>query len=104
MEPKTKRRDISVNVLSPTRTTSNNTRNTTQPIYDPPSVPSVFKYSNKTSQPENHYNNNNPPTSSQIYDPFDYSFFPPFNTNIQINNTQNVSQSNNNINSTTQHP
>ena len=101
----TSSRDISVNVISPTRTISNNTRNTTRPIYYPPSVPSVFKYSNKTSQPENHYNNNNnPPTSSQFYDPFNYSFFPPFNTNIQTNNTQNVSQSNNNINSTIQHP
>ena len=32
-------RNISVNVLSSTRT-SNNTRNTTRPTYDPPSVPS----------------------------------------------------------------
>ena len=40
-------RDISVNVLSPTRTISNNTRNTTRPIFDPPSVPSVFKHPNK---------------------------------------------------------
>ena len=103
----TSSRDISVNVLSPTRTISNITnitRNTTRPIYDPPSVPSVFKDSNKTSQPENHYNKNNPPTSSQIYDPFNYSFSPPFNTNIQTNNTQKVSQCTNNINSTTQHP
>ena len=100
----TSSRDISVNVLSPTITISNITRNTTRPIYDPPSVPSVFKDSNKTSQPENHYNKNNPPTSSQIYDPFNYSFSPPFNTNIQTNNTQNVSQYTININSTTQHP
>ena len=71
----TSSREIFVNVLSPTRTISNNTRNLTRPIYDPPSVPSVFKYSNKTSQPENHYNKNNPPTSSQLYDPFNYSFF-----------------------------
>ena len=99
----TSSRDISVNVLSPTRTIFNITRNTTRPIYDPPSVPSVFKYSNKTSQPENHYNNN-PPTSNQIYDPFNYTFFPPFNTNIQTNNAQNASQSNKIINSTTQHP
>ena len=70
----TSSRDISVNVLSPTRTIPNSTRNTTRPIYDPPSVPSVFKYSNKTSQPENHYNNNLP-TFNQNYDPFNYSFF-----------------------------
>ena len=44
-------RDFSVNVLSPTRTISINTRNTTRPIYDPPSVPSVFKHPNKTIQP-----------------------------------------------------
>ena len=47
---------------------------------------------------------NIPPTSSQINDPFNYSFLPPFNTNIKTNNTRNVSQSNNNFNSTTQHP
>ena len=100
----TSTRDISVNVLLPTRTISNNTRNTTRPIYDPPSVPFAFKYSKKTGQPENHYNNKNPPTSSQIYDSFNYSFFPPFNTNIQTNHTQNAPQSNNNFNSTSQHP
>ena len=51
-------RETSVNVLSPTRTISNNTRNITRSIYDPPSLPSVFKHSNKTSQPENNRNNN----------------------------------------------
>ena len=100
----TSSRDISVKVLSPTITISNNTRNTTRPVYDPPSVPSVFKYPNKTIQPQNQHNNNNQPTSSQLYDPFNYSFFPPFNTNIQSNNTENVSQFNNKINSVTQHP
>ena len=51
-------RETSVNVLSPTRTISNNTRNITRSIYDPPSLPSVFKHSNKTIQPENNRNNN----------------------------------------------
>ena len=41
--------------------------------------------------------------SSQHYDPFKYSFFPPSNTNIQTNNTQNVSLPNN-TNLMTQHP
>ena len=40
-------RDTSVNGLSPTRTNSNSTRNITEPIYDPPSVPSVFKHPKK---------------------------------------------------------
>ena len=31
---------------------SNSTRNTSRPIYDPPSVPSVFKHPNKTIQPK----------------------------------------------------
>ena len=66
-------RDFSVNVLSPTRTISNNTRNTTRPKYDPPSAPSVLKYLN-TIQPENTQNNNQR-TSSQLYDPFNNSFF-----------------------------
>ena len=35
-------RDTSVNVLSPTRTISNSTRNITRPIFDPPPVPSVL--------------------------------------------------------------
>ena len=96
-------RDICVNVLSPTRAISNITRNTTRPIYDLPSVPSVFKHPNKTIQPEN-IRNINQQTSSQHYDSFNYSFFPPSNTNIQPNNTQNGSQSNNNINSMTKHP
>ena len=94
-------RDTSVNVLSPTRAVSNNTRNTTRSIYDPPSLPSAFQQSNKTIQSENNRNNNQQ-TSSQHYDPFNYSFFPPSNTNIQTNNTQNFSQPNNNLR--TQHP
>ena len=96
-------RDTSVNVLSPTRTISNSTRNITQPIFDPPSVPSVFKHPKKTIRSENNHNNNHQ-TSSQLYDPFNYSFFPPSNTNFQPNKTPTVPQSNNNINSMTQHP
>ena len=45
----------------------------------------------KTIQSENNHNNNQQ-TSSQQNDPFNCSFFPPFNTNIQTNNTQNISQ------------
>ena len=41
-------RETSVNGLSPTRTISNNTRNIIRSIYDPPSLPYVFKHSNKT--------------------------------------------------------
>ena len=95
-------RDTSVNVLSPTRTISNNTRKITQSIYDPPSLPSTFKHSTKTIQPEN-YRNNIQQTSSQHYDQFNYSFFPPSNTNIQTNNKQNVSQSNKNTTLMTHH-
>ena len=36
--------DTSGNVLSPIRTISNNTRNITRSIYDPPSLPSAFKH------------------------------------------------------------
>ena len=67
-------RDTSVNVLSPTRTIFNSTRKITRSVYDPLSVPSVFKYPNRTMQPENNHNNNQQ-TSSQHYDPFNYSFF-----------------------------
>ena len=84
----TSTRDISVNVLSPTKTISNNTRNTTPSIYDPPSIPSTFQQSNKTIHPETNRSNIQQ-TSSQHYDPFNYSFFPPPDTNIHTNNTQN---------------
>ena len=97
----TSTRDSSVHGLSPTRTISNKTRNTTRSIYDPPSIPSAFQQSNKTIQSENNRNNNQQ-TSSQHYDPFKYSFFPPSNANIQTNNTQNISQPKNNLR--TQHP
>ena len=69
-------------------------------MYDPPSLPSTFKYPNKTIRSEN---NNNQQTSSQYYDPFSCSFYPPSNTNIQTNNNQNTSQPNNNPNLLTHH-
>ena len=96
-------RDTSVNVLSPTRTIFINTRNITRSTYDPPSVSSVFKHSTELSRSENNHNNNQQ-TSRQLYEPFNYSFFTPFNTNTHLNNTQNVSQSNSNNNLMTQHP
>ena len=41
-------RTTSVNVSSPTRTILDTTQNITRSMYDPPSVPSTFKYLNKT--------------------------------------------------------
>ena len=70
----TSTRVTSVNVSSPTRTISDNTRNTIRSIYDPPSIPSAFQQLNRIIQPENNHNNNQQ-TSSQPYDPFNYSFF-----------------------------
>ena len=99
-------RNTSVDVSSPTRTILDNTQiiNTTQYItrsmYDPPSLPSTFKHPNKTIRSEN---NNNQQTSSRYYDPFNYSFYPQSNTNIQTNNNQNPFQSNNNPNLLTHH-
>ena len=99
-------RNTSVDVSSPTRTILDNTPNinTTQSItrsmYDPPSLPSTFKYPNKTIRSEN---NNNQQTSSRYYDPFNYSFYPQPNANIQTNNNQNSFQSNNNPNLITHH-
>ena len=90
-------------MLSPSRTISRNTRSTTRSIYDPLSIPSAFQQSNKTIQPEN-TRIKNQQTSSHYYDPFNYSFFPPSKTNIQTNNYQSVSQSNNFTNLKTQHP
>ena len=94
-------RNTSVNVSSPTRTIPNTTQNITRSIYDPPSLPSIFKYPNKTIRSEN---NNNQQTSSRYHDPFNYSFYPHSNTNIQTNSNQNISQDNSNPNWRTQHP
>ena len=85
-------RNTSVDVSSPTRTILDNTQNinTTQNItrsmYDPPSLPSTFKYPNKTIRSEN---NNSQQTSSRYYDPFNYSFYQQSNANIQTKNNQN---------------
>ena len=94
-------RNTSINVSSPTRTIYKHTQNTTRSRYDYPSILSAFKQSNILIQSENNRNNNQQ-TSSQHYDPFNYSFIPPSNTSIQTNNTQNISQPNNN--QRTQHP
>ena len=94
-------RNTSVDVSSPTRTILDNTQNinTTQNItrsmYDPPSLPSTFKYPNKTIRSEN---NNIQQTSSRYCDAFNYSFYPQSNTNIQTNNNQSPFQTNNNPN------
>ena len=87
--------NTSVNVSSPTRTISNPTQNIIPSIYDPPSLPSTFKYPNKTIRSED---NNNQQTSSRYYNPFNYSFYPQSNTNIQTKNYQNTSQPNSNPN------
>ena len=88
-------RSTSVNVSSPTRTALNTTQNITQSIYDPPPLPSIFRYPNKTIQSED---NNIQQTSSRYYDPFSYSFYPDSNTNTQTNSNQNISQDNSNPN------
>ena len=88
--------------MSPSRPASNETRNITRPRYDPPYTHSALQYPITTSQSE-HNTNNIQQTSSRYYDPFNYSFFPPTNTNIQTNNTQNIPQFNNN-NLMTHHP
>ena len=70
-------------------------------MYDPPSLPSTFKYPNKTIRSEE---NNNQQTSNRYYDPFNYTLNPHSNTNIQTDNIQNPIQSNNNPNFLTHHP
>ena len=99
-------RNTYVDVSSPTRTildttqNINTTQNITRSMYDPPSLPSSFKYPNKTIRSED---NNNQQISSRYYDPFNYSFYPQSNTNIHTNNNQNTSQPNNNPNLLTHH-
>ena len=103
---KTSFRNTSVNVSSPTRTVLDNTQNintaqnTTRSMYDPPSLPSIFKNPNKTIRPEN---DNNQQTSSRYDDPFNYSFYSQSHTNIQTNDNQNPFQSNNNPSLSTYH-
>ena len=69
-------------------------------MYDPPPLPSIFKYPNKTIRSENNINQQ---TSSRYYNSFNYSSYPQSNTNIQTNNNQNPFQSNNNPNLLTHH-
>ena len=92
--------NTSVNVASPTRTIPDSTRYITRPRYDPPSIPSAFR-SNKSISSNNNCNDN-PQTSNQYYDPFNYNFYPLSNTNTNSNINQNHSQFN--TTSTTQNP
>ena len=84
--------NTSVNVASPTRTIPDSTRYITQPRYDPPSIPSAFR----SDRPifSNNNGNDNPQTSNQYYDPFNYNFYPSSNTNTNTNINQNHSQFN----------
>ena len=66
-------RNTSVNVSSPTRTSFNNPRYMTRSRYDPPLIPSAFQSNRSIQLNDNH--NDNQPTSSRYYDPFNYSFF-----------------------------
>ena len=93
-------RNTSVNVSSPTRTTFNNPRYITRSRYYPPSIPSAFQ-SNRSIQLRDNPNDNQP-TSSRYYDPFNYAFFPSSDTNTNTNNIPNYSQQN--FNSRTQNP
>ena len=85
---------------SPTRTIPDSTRYTTRSRYDPPSIPSAFR-SNRSISSNNNYNDN-PQTSNQYCDPFNYNFYPPSNTTTNTNINQNHSQIN--TTSTTQNP
>ena len=85
-------RNTSVNVSSPTRTTSNSPRYMTRSRYDPPSIPSAFQSNRSIQLNDNH--NDIQPTSSRYYNPFNYSFFPSSDTNTHTNNNPNYSQPN----------
>ena len=96
--------NTSVNVLSPTRINPSTTRDIARSIYDPPSVPSIYKHTNKTRQSTS-IRNNNHQTSRSHYNPLSSSFFPPSNTNISTRNQhQHAPQNNINPNLMTQHP
>ena len=92
--------NTSVNVASATRTIPDSTRYITRPRYDPPSIPSAFR-SNRSISSNNNFNDN-PQTSNQYYDLFNYNFYPPSNTTTNTNINQNHSQIN--TTSTTQNP
>ena len=100
-------RNTSVKVSSPTRNTSDSPRYMTRSRYDPPSIPSAFQSNRSIQLNDNH--NDNQPTSSRYYNPFNYSFFPSSNNN-NINNNNNNNTNNNpkysqsNLNSRIQNP
>ena len=79
--------NTSVNVASPTRTIPDPTRYTTRSRYDPPSVPSVFRSNRSISSNINC--NENPQSSNQHYDPFNYNLYPSLNTTTNTNINQN---------------
>ena len=62
----------------------------TRSRYDPPSILSAFQSNRSIQLNDNH--NDNQPTSSRYYDPFNYSFFPSSDTNTNTNNNPNSSQ------------
>ena len=74
----------------------------TRSRYDPPSIPSAFQSNRSIQLNDNH--NDNQPTSSRYYNPFNYSFFPSSNNtnNNYTNNNPNYSQPN--LNSRIQNP
>ena len=92
--------NTSVNVASPTKTIPDSTRYTTRSRYDPQSIPSAFR-SKRSISSKNNYNDN-PQTSNQYYDLFNYNFYPPSNTTTNTKINQNHSQIN--TTSTTQNP
>ena len=92
--------NTSVFVASPTRTIPDSTRYITRPRYDPPSIPSAFHSDRSISS--NNNCNDNPQTSNQYYDTFNYNFYPPSNTNTNTNIIQSHSQFN--TTSITQNP
>ena len=92
--------NTSVNVASPTKTIPDSTRYITRSRYDPPSIPSAFRSDRSISS--NNNCDDNPQTSNQYYDPFNYNFYPPSNTNNNTNINQNHSQIT--TTSTTQNP
>ena len=70
-------RNTSVNVSSPTRTISNTTQNITRSIYDHPSLPSIFKYPNKTIRSDTFINTSaSIPKYLKPFDSIDHSYTP----------------------------
>ena len=78
--------NTSVNVASPTRFIPDSTRYITRPRYDPPSISSAFR----SDRPiySNNNRNDNPQTSNQYYDSFNYNFSLPSNTKTNTKSTK----------------